>query len=324
MPEDIPQKLRRYFYERGVIPAFNRYTQFRDQFADVRKHVIISGVTRGGTTWLSELLYSPDKCLVWEPLLYQELQKYKRPEFYKELGIVPYIPEDEKWEDAQEYFSLLLTGKIQSFYTAKSHQSANRNLFIADKLLIKFCRANLLLPWLTKNFDIKPIYLIRHPLAVVASQLRHPGYQSMDIKEHIFKINHPKYNDIFEKYRYLMVKINSRESLFAHWWAIQQILLLNHPEKDSRWVTVSHEKLHRYPAEELNRIAEFCSIEIPKDWEKRIRKPSQTAQDFSETDHVSGWKKYLSKEQVSEILDIVHAYGIGLYTDMPEPDYSRI
>lgn len=34
----------------------------------------------------------------------------------------------------------------------------------------------MLLPWIVKNFNVNPILLIRHPCAVVNSQIRHENW----------------------------------------------------------------------------------------------------------------------------------------------------
>ena len=39
---------------------------------------------------------------------------------------------------------------------------------------------------------------------------------------------------------------------------------------------------------------------------------------------LSKWKKYLSKEQIENILGIVSDFGLDFYTEEIEPDYKRI
>ncbi len=42
-----------------------------------------------------------------------------------------------------------------------------------DKLLVKFCRINRMLPWFAEQFDVRGIiFIIRHPCAVVNSMMR--------------------------------------------------------------------------------------------------------------------------------------------------------
>lgn len=317
MPNRIWSFLHRQYYSRLQIPAFNRYTALRDGFAGTERHILISGTTRGGTTWLAELLYQPDQCLIWEPLLYEHLQA-TTGDFASALGIIPYIPETAEWPEARQFFDALLSGRDQSFYTLKSHAEANRNLFQTRRLMIKFCRANLLLPWLTRHYRLKPVFLIRHPLAVVASQLRHPGFARLDIHQHIFRIQQPRYNDIFERFRAQTERIDSLESLLANWWAIQQVLALEHPQRHERWLTVSYEQLFLQPENEMERIAQWTGDPIPAKWQSRVKKPSQTA--GSPNPGIDNWRSQFSREQVRRILDIVQAYGLTMYTDEAVPD----
>src|SRR6185312_3597014 len=73
--------------------------------------------------------------------------------------------------------------------------------------VIKDVNSNMLLPWITSNFPIRPIYVVRHPCAVIASQLEygHCEYVKRNPNMEIFPANcrYPDfyllYKDIFDK-----------------------------------------------------------------------------------------------------------------------------
>jgi hypothetical protein len=116
--------------------------------------------------------------------------------------------------------------------------------------------------------------------------------------------------------------------MFANWWAIQQVLALTHPERHKRWLTVSYEKLYLEPETELARIADWTGMKLPPDWKARINRPSQTTlgnvTEQSMRPELNTWKESLKRDQIKIILDIVHAYGINIYTDAAEPDYTNL
>src|SRR6056297_3604377 len=74
------------------------YFLINKRYHDKNKKVLISGMPRGGTTWLAELLLNiNNSILFWEPLRPFRLEEQNLSEFSKELGWFPYIPENGEW-----------------------------------------------------------------------------------------------------------------------------------------------------------------------------------------------------------------------------------
>jgi len=136
---------------------------------EIKDTIVISGTPRGGTTWLMEILATlPEYKTIFEPL---------KPSFFPEvrtLGFPPrvYIPPDKDWPVVKKYLIKVFTGR--KFSTQPAYSPTPYNIykrFIARKLIVKFVRANRLLPWIYNNFDLRGIYfIIRHPCATIASQ----------------------------------------------------------------------------------------------------------------------------------------------------------
>jgi hypothetical protein len=239
------------------ISAYNLLYKFYQNVAwekPINKAIVISGVTRGGTTWLMEMLYTMNMQIVWEPTKYETLNHHHGASFAKELGIIPYIPVDAVWDEAYYYFDKLLKGLEPIDIDKNSHPLLLSNPFNKDRLILKFCNINLLLPWLCRNFDIRPIVLIRNPMAVIASQLQHKGFSEIGTKYNLFKLNQPRYKIIFEKYDDQIAAIDSQVSMLANWWAIQHVELFNCSEKERKWEIICFDELL-----EKNR---FCIGEI--------------------------------------------------------------
>jgi hypothetical protein len=169
---------------------------------DPNENLVIFGDARGGSTWMAELIGQvPKTVLLWEPL------HIGRVDYFKQLNFAwrQHIPEDETWYEAQGAFEQLFRGKVLTHYTC-SFSSPFYFLF-ADRMLVKFCRANALVPWLTRVFDFKyePIYLVRHPFAVVASQLSHPAWES---KFDGYQIPDGPYNDLYLIHAHFLSNLN--------------------------------------------------------------------------------------------------------------------
>ncbi len=134
--------------------------------------IIVFGSGRSGTTHLASVLASQDNfTLIDEPL--KNASSYK----VDKLGLTgwgQYIPEDEKhWPEAYSFFDRILSGNEFN----PNHIPDNNSLFKTEAWVFKFIRANLLMPWLINNFEVRtPIYILRTPYAVVSSRLKHGGW----------------------------------------------------------------------------------------------------------------------------------------------------
>ncbi|MGZ8223842.1 MAG: hypothetical protein ACXW0H_01895, partial [Methylobacter sp.] len=151
--------------------AYNGLYKIIESVANARDpsgQFVIFSDPRGGSTWLTEIIATiPGTEILWEPLHLARV-----PEFAKlSFAWRQHIPEDQEWEDAYVLFNKLFSGRLLNHWICS--QTTPLRLQKAESLIVKFCRANALIPWLTKQFSFHhaPVYMIRHPFSVVASQL---------------------------------------------------------------------------------------------------------------------------------------------------------
>lgn len=298
-----------------------------NRYADTSKHILICGEPRGGTTWVAECFYGQNTLMLWEPLFQPSLQQCGYTKFGKQLGWIPYIPQHENWPEAEQFFKKLLTGQALCYNTVYGYANVHGN-FSAPQLLIKFCRANMLLPWLVDRFAVTPIYLVRHPLAVISSQFRHEAFGTMGENSNIFRHTPAKYADIYQKFSTQISAIKTREEMFANWWAISNTTPLNHTYNNKKWITVSYESLLLRPEYELARLSKRLNQSFDPQILERMKKPSATTKSGSGIltggNQLLNWKKYLTNEQAEKIMQIVNSYGIDAYSLNPEPDYAKL
>ena len=104
--------------------------------------------------------------IVFEPLHIQHVREARR------LGLKwqnLHLP-DELWPEGQEYVWRVLSGKVLNGWTT-SHIPLRR-VFEIDRWVVKFVCANQMLGWIARDLQVpKPILLIRHPCAVLASRI---------------------------------------------------------------------------------------------------------------------------------------------------------
>lgn len=275
--------------------------------------LIIAGDPRGGTTWLAEIINQlPGTALIWEPLAVSKVREFRA------IGFLwrQFIPEHDQWPEAREVFRRLLSGSLVSPYLCQ--QTSPADFRKAELLLIKFCRANQLLPWITQQFELryKPIYLVRHPCAVVASQLKQGGWSHVTPKFEILKNRHQSY---YLDHKAFLDRIDTVEKKLAATWCLCNKTALDHPGNNVQWITITYETLLQDPSRGLDRIAAIWNMTFPQTLYDFATRPSATTVEGSPIrsgeiqEQLSYWKKQLSEKQKADILSVLDYFKIDLY-----------
>lgn len=134
-----------------------------------KKHIIITGSARSGTSWLSEVIAKQNRYrMLFEP----------EHEFNTPKGILIADQWIQNFKDAPEahsYLKQVFANKVDNDWIA---QLSNRKFkvhllpFIPKKYIIKFVRANFSAKCINETFKIPLIHIIRNPYDVLASQQR--------------------------------------------------------------------------------------------------------------------------------------------------------
>lgn len=291
---------------------------------------------RGGSTWLAEtLLNLPDSVLIDEPLWRGNMVvPFQKPNAgdrkvaaIGELGFFyhQHIPEHESWPETKLIFQNILTGRVASkgLYEEQPYSRFyNNGIYIT-----KFCYADLLMPWLQRQFQFKSILLTRHPCAVVASQLRHPSWQKLKVdgKETIGDF---PFNGIFKNALKKTGSIKTREAYLAMLWALNFKQTAMHPDNNRSWLTISYESMLRDFESEVDRINNRFGF-VLNAREMDHKKPSMSTLPASmahlkQNAQLDAWKKTLSQKQIAEILQMLGLFEIDIYGPDAEPDYQRL
>ena len=283
-----------------------------------KKSIVISGVPRGGTTWLAELLNTDKKsAILWEPLHPEYYPPVKQYNFkYRQFF-------DAKYSDNRIYtlFDNMLRGKLLSMgILQRTNINQLRN---AEYFIIKFCRANRLLPWLTTNFEFKKtIHLLRHPCAVVASQMRFGAWDNVPAN---FTKEELKPDGFIEKYYDILSPINTIEEKLAAIWCLDNIIPLEE-NKNNNWISITYENLLLDPEQTF----QLLGLDFNDDIKNKFYQPSTTTKKGSPIkskedvkQQLSYWKKTLNEKQVASIINILKQFNIAIYSKdiMPTVNY---
>ncbi len=281
---------------------------------NVNHTLIISGDPRGGTTWLSEIICELNNtALLWEPLWLSKEKTFRNLNFsYRQ-----FLPEHEIIPKIKDKFADLFSGKILNVFLCQF--TTFDKVDAADKLLIKFCRANQILPWLINQFEFRyaPVYLVRHPCAVVASQIKQGGWDQVS-STFTIPLNN-LYPEFYLEHEAFLKTIDSKVKVLAATWCLCNAIPLKHAENNKKWITITYEALVLEGEKQLNRIEERWNIKLPKSSYHKLNKASKTTLKDSPVLDGTGpqleyWQKQLSDQQIREVMEVLKYFEIDLYT----------
>ncbi|WPP52613.1 sulfotransferase domain-containing protein [Catalinimonas niigatensis] len=279
--------------------------------------ILIFSDPRGGSTWLAQLIqHIPNTAVVWEPLHLKEGSYFKHLNF----GWRQHIPKDANWSEARQAFSELFQGKHLNAYS--TFLSAIKDYRNADYLIFKFCRGNALLPWLVDQFSFKylPVYLIRHPFAVAASQIKQGGWSS-DYQG--FKMPDVPFNEIYLEHKSFLSSLRTKEESLVATWCISNMHALNNDNNNQEWICIYYENLLLDPEKELKRIFQLWNMHIPEGILSAVRKPSKTTISDSNvknlSSQLSSWQVFFDQDTIDKLQRILDYFEITHYSKETMP-----
>lgn len=257
-------------------------------------NIIITGSPRSGTTWLAEVfLKIQGGFMLFEPLSLTGVERVKDMEF----DWRQHIPEDEIWTEATTYFEDLHKGKYLTPWML-SH-SEKQTLLNTEFFILKFVRANLLLPWFIKSIQPqkKPVFIVRNPLSVVSSQMN-LGWNNAPNK---FDIPIAKYaNEFYQPYLEILGKINSTEEYLTAKWCLENGYLLKHEQNNILWITCIYENLKNNPEMELPQLFDRLQLPFNDSILQEIEKPSRSS--YKEENNSETTLTPIQKDKCFEII----------------------
>jgi len=330
---------------KGLVPlAIDSSWSILHSRVDERDTIAIFGTSRSGTTWIMEFLmnvfrdYNP----IFEPLfryapLVRKLWRraFQRYVFPPDRPYIYYLRENEV---LYRYLSRVFCGRVVEFFfptPVSLYREKFRRLY-SDKVLVKFIRANRLLPWILYRFQLRgAILVIRHPCATILSQLRVGWYPKTPHAIRIMKRNILlQVLDVVEldgKERLLNIIRDFRrpEEILAASWALDYYIPLYYQK--CSWYNayiLPYESLLVNSEEELKSLFNFLGAPLPENIFDFLYKPSSMASKpvkrIDPNRQLVKWMNQLTEKQVNVILKTINYFGINFYDESPEPDYDAI
>lgn len=272
---------------------------------------------RGGSTWLTEIIKElTNSAIIWEPLAISKVKEIK------ELGFAwrQFIPEDVDWAEAKAELDKIFRGRtLNDWLTTRTDISELKQ---ASNLLVKFCRGNQLLPWMTNRFDFKykPVFMVRHPFAVVASQMKQGGW---DYSFDSFDIPNGPYNHVYLEHEEFLSQIKTKEQALVATWCMCNQVPLNHKNNNKNWITLNYEEFLLRPKDSILRVFKEWNLNSANIDDLNFSKPSKTTvkgSPISGRAQIENWMKSFSKIQIVEMERVLDYFGVEAYSSNPFPE----
>ncbi len=267
--------------------------------------IVVACTGRGGSTWLAQIIAAlPRHHLLWEQLHWRtnpECRKYG-------FGEPTYLTKERATPEQEQFVRRILTGQTLPSAINTSRYFQPWDLVRVRACVAKFVMANMLLPWMVETFGVRAVFMIRHPCAVVASQMEKGRWDEVgkDFCEH------PALFDEYPRLGRTFEAIRGTEEVLAFNWAVQNIVPLTHP-RPTPYITTTYEGLLENGIEEAARIFRELGELVPTRAESMLNRSSATT-DAAEEPHrarhqLTKWRGRLSTAQVDRILRVVHDAG---------------
>jgi hypothetical protein len=267
---------------------------------------------RSGSTILGYALGEIEKsCMLFEPLQLDEVPEARTAGFSWRSHVAPL----DNWPEGKAFLTRVFAGRVINGWTGREMSAAEA--VRARSLIVKSVRANRLLPWICENFRIPPpVFLVRHPCAVVASQLNY-GWRGARRPEI------PSFIDNYPVFRSTVSGTRDDVENLAALWALDQLPPLLQ-DKPHPWTLLSYEELILRPEPTFTRIFQNWNLDVDAGKAaSRLNRPSSVVGQ-SGISGIDGWKRQLTADQVARILRTVRAFGLRFYTEDDEADYHLL
>lgn len=265
--------------------------------------VAVIGTGRSGTTWLAQIIAASGMELIFEPLHSGQVPE---AEECKPLPLVARPGDDPPWTPV---IARALAGEFRNEWTLRANPGASRRV-------IKFIRGNLIADWMSRRFRIRPVFIVRNPLSVIASMIEqewgiNPRFVRGAIRRKDLR------EAYFEPFMDLVEDEPSEIEAYALLWCVQ-----NYPPWRSglweRIPLVRFEDLVRNPVEEVHRLAEVLDFDVTGGVLEQTHRLSFMASSWAKRpgyDPTRSWREILSKDEARTIRAIVEQFGLERFLE---------
>ncbi|MBX3286713.1 MAG: sulfotransferase [Actinobacteria bacterium] len=281
--------------------------------AELRSSILVAGAPRSGTTWLGDVVAA----LAGWPLLHEPTHTHKVPELRDGHGWDgrPFREPLEADPELAADLEQLLTGRYLGPGLVPRSRAMDAALWARRPMVSKVIDVNLMLPWMAHHLPwLRTVHVVRHPLAVVASQEARTesiwsGMREIGPPYEHFIAAHPEYAvpTSYETVAETLVTI----------WALEHAWLRDRADDLTGLIQLRYEDLRADLAAEAPRLAARLDLPAPSDeLVSQLDRPSRTVNRTASTlgkDAASGWRERYRGEQLDRLRAILERFDHPFY-----------
>jgi hypothetical protein len=303
---------------------------------------IIVGSGRSGTTWVQDVVAQANGyATAFEPL-----HPVAIPAMAAYAG--RYLRAEGQCDELEAFLGRVFSGHVRDTwitYRVRPDRLAFRALRITDPraayewlwrwrkfarhyvryrrdrgkpVLVKFIRANLMLPWLASHFNVRIAAIVRHPGAVVESKMRLGGDDwEPEVVIERYRGQPGLMEELPRAHERLSDEHLTPAGRHALIWCIENKLLV---ERAAEWgivLTYYEDLLDDSTGDVWQSLVEGLGLNHAPDRVSRSKASQQasllTANSGYESGHCGGWRSRLSPAQIDEIQQMLNVFEIDQY-----------
>lgn len=286
-----------------------------------KKNILVTGSIRSGSTWVGKVIsQNTEVDNIIEPLNINRVKRFNRFTINNWFLKVDDVGKPQIKQEAKSLYDYYINTTWLNFikYVFQSYEGHNIFKSLKKRLrrtlkpvkLIKDPLALFSIPWLVKQYNIKPLILIRHPAAFVLS-IKEKGwwfdFDDLLGQEHFFEGELK-----FLEKEVLEYCNNSNPTIIenaALLWKICYHQVLKYKEEYPDWYFIKHEILSENPIKEFEKIFKYFEIAFTPRVQNYIVTTTQAKENTAHNRDASAnsikWKNKLSIEEKQIIYKIV-------------------
>lgn len=278
--------------------------------SDASQVVLLVGSARSGTTWISQVLGAIRRsAVIFEPLNHEQVADLRNVGCTAASWMEMSLPEPQR-----DVVEQALRGRLLRPWSLR--ETSVGEVLVSKCRIVKEIRVNRHLPWLLDRNDYRAvIFAIRHPLAVVESQLHSPTRPPL-VAWQLEGVNVLP-SAVLERFPHLDALrslLTTPEQILAARWAVDQLVPLATGAIQEDEI-LHYDDLIEEPVGAAERLLRSLGEDVSERLPERVRRPSSMARkaqpEFAPDAHANArWRSGLTSAQVRRILEVVERSGL--------------
>lgn len=255
---------------------------------NTRRHILITGSNRSGSTWVGKVLAMNSRVdNIIEPLNLNRIQRFKKFDITSWYLKINDQANDYIKGQAHDLFSYylhttygsILRRPFESFEGHNFLNSIKKRLRKARKpiKMLKDPIALFSVPWLVAEFEVRPVILVRHPAAYVLSIKEKDwwfDFDSLLSQPHFFDGELEVLREEVTEFK----KFEKQKSIVenaALLWKVFYTQVAEYRRNQPGWFYITHEELSIDPLLHFKKMFEYLDIEFVKEVQHYILESTQ-------------------------------------------------